>query len=273
MKIHAHTKVSEVLKASSQAIDALISISAKFSKLKNPLLRKMMAPRVTLKQAAKIGGVRIDDIFIVLKPLGFDIDSNTDIQKEETVEEKVPDFAANINQSEVLQIDVRDIIAAGDDPLNLILSNVKKVKEGQIFAILNSFEPIPIIHLLEKKGYESYVQYIDTEEVLTYFHKKTSLEAPVKDTPVEKTEKENFSDMLKNYQGNTIETDVRHLEMPMPMLTILELVESLPSNHILYVHHKKIPVYLLPELEDKGFEYFIHEVEEGEVKLIIRRKL
>jgi hypothetical protein len=84
---------------------------------------------------------------------------------------------------------------------------------------------------------------------------------------------EDFEQMLESYKGFIKETDVRNLEMPLPMLTILELLESLPQNYILYVHHKKIPVYLLPEIEDKGFEYFINEIAEGDVKLIIRHKL
>ncbi|MBW7893267.1 MAG: DUF2249 domain-containing protein, partial [Chitinophagaceae bacterium] len=65
------------------------------------------------------------------------------------------------------------------------------------------------------------------------------------------------------------EVDVRHLEMPMPMMTILEALETLPENKALYVHHKRIPVFLLTELKDRQFEYRIKEVQEGEVYLLI----
>lgn len=43
--------------------------------------------------------------------------------------------------------------------------------------------------------------------------------------------------------------------MPEPMLKILEELEKLPQEQALYVKHKKLPVYLLPELRDKGFSY------------------
>jgi hypothetical protein len=53
------------------------------------------------------------------------------------------------------------------------------------------------------------------------------------------------------------------------MLTILDVLEHLPQGKALYVHHKRIPVYLLPELAEKGFEYRIKEIKEGEVHLLI----
>jgi hypothetical protein len=62
---------------------------------------------------------------------------------------------------------------------------------------------------------------------------------------------------------------VRHLEMPMPMMTILETLEKLPDDAALYVHHKRIPVFLLTELKERNFDYRIKEVSEGEVYLLI----
>jgi hypothetical protein len=38
------------------------------------------------------------------------------------------------------------------------------------------------------------------------------------------------------------------------MVTILNELEALPQGHALYVHHKKMPQYLLPELEERRFK-------------------
>jgi hypothetical protein len=75
--------------------------------------------------------------------------------------------------------------------------------------------------------------------------------------------------LLKQFENNLEKIDVRHLEMPMPMMTILEALETLPGNKALYVHHKRIPVFLLTELKDRNFEYRIKEVQAGEVYLLI----
>ena len=67
-----------------------------------------------------------------------------------------------------------------------------------------------------------------------------------------------------------IETiDVRALEMPLPMTSILGALENLPAETALFVHHKRIPVFLLPELTEREFEYRIKEIHDGEVELLI----
>jgi uncharacterized protein (DUF2249 family) len=53
------------------------------------------------------------------------------------------------------------------------------------------------------------------------------------------------------------------------MMTILEALEKLPPGQALYVHHKRIPVFLLTELKERNFEYRIREISEAEVHLII----
>lgn len=57
--------------------------------------------------------------------------------------------------------------------------------------------------------------------------------------------------------------------MPLPMLTILEALENLPEDKALFVYHKRIPVFLLPELAERKFDYRIKEISDGEVHLLI----
>jgi hypothetical protein len=57
--------------------------------------------------------------------------------------------------------------------------------------------------------------------------------------------------------------------MPQPMLTILSELDKLPADKALHVYHKRIPVFLLPELADKNFEYRINEISDGNVHLLI----
>jgi uncharacterized protein (DUF2249 family) len=53
------------------------------------------------------------------------------------------------------------------------------------------------------------------------------------------------------------------------MLTILDALDNLPDGEALYVVHKRIPVFLLPELADRKFDYRIKDVADGEVYLLI----
>ena len=76
--------------------------------------------------------------------------------------------------------------------------------------------------------------------------------------------------------------DVRSLEMPQPMVAILSALEQFSADNssannwqagtALYVYHKRIPVFLLPELAGRGFDYRIREIQEGEVHMLIFKK-
>ncbi|QLH29510.1 MAG: hypothetical protein HWD63_09045 [Candidatus Parvibacillus calidus] len=46
-------------------------------------------------------------------------------------------------------------------------------------------------------------------------------------------------------------------------------MDSLPEGKALYVHHKRIPVFLLGELNERRFGYRIKEVSENMVYLLI----
>ncbi len=263
--INANTKISALLREDPAALEAIISIAPKFTKLRNPLLRKLMASRTTIRMASKIGGVTPEAFFEKLEPLGFVID------KAETAEETgtrtpMPDFMKNITPESVLELDVRPILKEGKDPFSLILGKVKALEPRQTLKIINDFEPIPLILLLEKQGFKSYSEVIDGNTYHTWFFKSDASTIP--DATV-KGNDDDFEACVKKYEGHTTTIDVRHLEMPLPMLTILDELDKLPAGQALYVDHKRIPVFLLPELEERKFEYRAKEISEGNVKLFI----
>ena len=77
------------------------------------------------------------------------------------------------------------------------------------------------------------------------------------------------TDILNRFKGKLETVDVRNLEMPLPMHTILEALDVLSSDKALFVYHKRIPVFLLPELEERNFSTRIKEISEAEVQLLI----
>lgn len=175
--INANTRIEELLSNHPAAIDAIISINPKFRKLKNPVLRKLMAGRTSIERASRIGGCSVDDFFKKLEPLGFKV-------------EQVPDCIA------------KDL------------------------------------------------------------HPGTDLEETVEDST-------DWEGAMTRFEGKMNVIDVRSLEMPGPMLKILEEVSTLPGDKALFVYHKRIPVFLLPELQEKNFDYRIKTIGPEEVHLLI----
>jgi len=87
MTINANTKIASLLKHNADALEAIVSISPKFAKLKNPILRKVIAARTSIAMASKLGGCSVGDFFKKLQPLGFDIDT-TGVEMEKKYENK-----------------------------------------------------------------------------------------------------------------------------------------------------------------------------------------
>ncbi|MBX2931418.1 MAG: DUF2249 domain-containing protein [Chitinophagaceae bacterium] len=268
MLINAQTKIAALLKHHPDALETIVAIAPDFKKLRNPILRKLMAARTSIAMASKVGGCKPEDFFKALAPLGFEVDSNNTVVAETTTENKpIPDYLKNMQPEQIVNFDVRAILASGKDPLKQIQQKVKELKVNQILLIINNFEPVPLIHLLQKQGFESYVKYVDENTIETYFYKTANTESTAIEANVPASE--DWEQILQQFENNLVEIDVRHLEMPMPMMTILEALETLPNEKALYVHHKRIPVFLLTELKDRNFDYRIKEVQEGEVYLLI----
>lgn len=264
--INANTKIATLIKQHPNALEAIITISPKFSKLRNPFLRKVMAGRTSIAMASKLAGCKADDFFKVLKPLGFIIDTTTAAVDTDNNLKTVPSFLQNIYPDSFVELDVRSIIESGKDPLNSIVQKVKTLKAGDVLKIINSFEPVPLIQLLKKQGYDSYSEFEGEDKVNTFFYKKEETELPKIIVPESSAD---WDKILKMYQDKLVVIDVRNLEMPLPMHTILDALAQLPVDKALFVYHKRIPVFLLPELESQQFSYRIKEIGDAEVHLLI----
>ncbi|HEY8895603.1 MAG TPA: DUF2249 domain-containing protein [Niastella sp.] len=265
MIITANTKIAAILKHNPAALETIISLSPKFEKLRNPILRRLMAGRASVSMASKIGGCSIRDFLKKLQPLGFDADDTVPVIVEE--KKQAPDFISALKPEEVVVLDVRPVIATGKDPLNIILQKFKALQPNQVLKLLNSFEPTPLMLLLQKQGFNSWANEIDENLTETWFYRKSAFVETIP-LPVSGTSK-NWDEILAKYANKLQTIDVRGLEMPLPMTAILEALDTLAAGTALYVYHKRIPVFLLPELAQRKFDYRIKEIITGEVHLLI----
>lgn len=264
--INVQTKIGAILKEKPEALEAIVSISPHFNKLRNPLLRKFIASRTTIKMASQVGGCSVEDFFDKLRPLGFVVDAS-DITPNASVSSASPSLTAELKNLKMVELDVRSLIESGKDPFNIIMGKIKQLTPDQMLKLINSFEPVPLIELLAKKGFEYQVEHFDENYVVTYFHKKEGNTIEVE--PPLATENSDWDDLLHYFKEKTQPIDVRQMEMPLPMHTILEALDNLPDDYLLFVHHKRVPVFLLPELKERKFDYRIREISDNEVHLLI----
>lgn len=273
MKITKNTKISELIKEDKNSIDAIAAIAKPLEKLKNPILRKLMASRVTIAEAASMGNATIEAFATALKPLGFEFEENGQEITEEVSGK--PEWLTQMDNNKITNFDVREMLSSGNDPLKEIMKQFKAVEIGSVLCIINTFVPTPLVRLFEKDNTLVYTDTISDKEYHTYFLKQGKKKAATKtsgEAQIYNEEEDTFTKNKERFAGKMKEIDVRHLEMPGPMQTILAELEILPNDSALYVNHKRVPIYLLEELESKHFIIHIFNLSETEVKLLIEHK-
>lgn len=269
MLINKNTKISQLINHHKDALQVIVQLSPDFKKLRNPLIRKLMASRTSIAMASKIGGCTPEDFFDALEKLGFETKTDENTIHKTPKDKAKPDFLKSLKATQIETFDVRNLLANGNDPLKIILKKIKQLEIGHALNVINTFEPVPLIALMEKQGFKTYVETIAEDRFDTYFYKTpgaNSIKSPEMD---ELSDVSDWDILLKKFENNLIEIDVRSLEMPEPMIRILHALEDLRADQALYVFHKKVPVFLLNELNDRAFEFRIKNVQEGEVYLLI----
>ena len=263
MKINKKTSLKKIFNFNNSAIETLQSMNSVLNNIPKSTFLKYADSNVGISQLSILGDVSTNEILKKLETIGFEVE----LDKEDSIEKKVEENI-NIEGLKIVKLDVRPIIEAGSDPFKEIMQAIKVLKEEETLQIINIFVPIPLINVLEKKGFKTWTNTISNNEYHTFFTKgRTTLQ---KDDIEKENEKElSFDDQLASFGENKKEIDVRHLEMPEPMVTILEEIETLAENHVLLVKHKKVPQFLLAELKARNFKWMHKEVEEGFVWFMV----
>lgn len=161
------TKVYDLLSAYPELEQLLIDTIPTFNKLKNPVLRNTVAKITTLQQAAPIGNIKTEELINLLrKTVGQE--NMEDVQDTGFVTVKPAWF--NVDKI-VRNFDVREMLEAGEHPVNQVLADVKMLKEGEIYSIITPFLPAPLIEKAASLNAKHWVDQVDEELFYIYFSK------------------------------------------------------------------------------------------------------
>ncbi len=261
------TKISALLTAYPAAIDVLVAASPAFQKLKNPALRKLFASRVTIEQAAKIGGVPSESLLASIREAcGESVTERPIAGQEELPNAPLndrPPILSAAKEKDIALLDVRDDLANNRDPFKKIMKAVKHLRAGQILHLVNSFEPAPLYSVLGDRGFDHWAEQTGDEWHI-YFFKQLATQAAVATTP----------EQAAPAAANTvIELDVSGLEPPEPMQRILAAITTLGEGSSLLIHHHREPLLLYDHLAQRGFGWKTEKIADGQYKILIAREV
>lgn len=266
MKIKKDDKIANIIKEYPHLIDVLVNYNPHFKLLKNPILRKTVAKLATVEKAAQVAGVSLRGLLKVLnEAVGYEMSMEElrSIEEFKRGPDKPPIEITNAKDEDIVSLDVRPLLKKGEEPFGKIMETVKSLKDGQIFLLEVLFEPGPLYDVMERKGFLSYTEKVSDEHYKVYFYRKGK--------PKESEEKEIKIEERRRIEGNRIILNVRGLEPPQPMELVLTTLEELKDGQELIVEHERVPVFLLPRLEERGYSYEIVEKEEGNVVIKIKK--
>jgi uncharacterized protein (DUF2249 family) len=262
-------KISKMLKQYPETLPVLLNASHHFKKLNNKFLRKSLAGRVNVEQAASIAGVSLSELLLNLNLVtnGKEGIHTSFTEKKNTMDNSIQESEANGSQSpndfspkQIIQLDVRPIIASGQDPFKDIMEKIKGLKDDETLMIINTFEPVPLYSVLGKKGY-GHRTLQKNDEWIIYFFKDKNLP----------TDNETGQNGKPVFNEEVLELDVRNLEPPEPMVKILETLPKLSDNTILVVHHHREPLMLYDKLAERGYSAITNKIEENYYKVVITK--
>lgn len=154
-------------------------------------------------------------------------------------------------------LDVRDDIRRGEEPFARIMAAVKALGPGEVLVLRVPFEPVPLYGVLGKRGFQHRTETQGPEDWTVTFYRDADA-APAAAPRA-----------AAGAAGESV-LDVRGLEPPQPMVTVLERLDTLGPRETLIVRHERRPLFLYPHLEARGFAYETSERAPGLVEIRIR---
>ncbi len=289
MVIRATDRVAKVLERDERLIEVFASLSPTFERLRNPGMRKVMARLVTVSAAAHMAGIdeqllvdRLNEALGEGTPdepeAGPSMIESSDPASEAPSEPSTPPWLASITADDIIDVDVREDLRQGREPFSRIMAARASVLPGQVLRLRAIFEPVPLYYVLGKQGFEHWTQKLADDDWQVWFYRSAQPDRqdprPASATDDGKTEGhpgEQGSAPDGSTDDDVVVLDVRGLDPPEPMVRTLAALETLPAGATLVQINVRVPQFLLPRLEEAGFDYEIRE-QPDVVRVFIRRR-
>lgn len=171
LPITPETKVAELLKRYPELEDVLIGMAPPFKKLRNPVLRRSVAKITSLRQAAAVGRIAVDDMVNQLRAVvGQAPLVAAGGARDVDYYGKQPDW---FDRERIVASLNEDNLDPNVMPLNPVISRASKLSEGEIVELTTQYLPAPAIDIMQNKGYLTWTEQ-QGDVIRTYFSKPKS---------------------------------------------------------------------------------------------------
>lgn len=211
----------------------------------------------------------------------------------------------------IVDLDARDDLQRGQEPFSWIMAAQRDLRPDGVLRLRTIFDPVPLYTVMAKQGFEHWTERLAEDDWRVWFYpaagnpgagadarawavrvqnNPTHLPPPpalARVTPLRRIRpRPALRPMCLGWRRRVVRNrdaenpgsdagvvvlDVRGLEPPEPMVHTLEALERLPEGGTLVQINVRVPRFLLPELEARGFTYHIDEQGENLIRVFVRR--
>lgn len=165
----------------------------------------------------------------------------------------LPGALAALPEDRRVEVDVRDDIRRGVEPFGRIMAAVRGLDESRVLVLRAPFEPAPLYDVLARRGFAHWTVRHAPDDWSIWFYRE-----PATGTGA------------TGAAASTV-LDVRGLEPPEPMVRVLARLDALAPGGEFTVLHERRPLFLYPQIEDRGCVHETDEPEPGLVRIRVRR--
>jgi uncharacterized protein (DUF2249 family) len=148
----------------------------------------------------------------------------------------------------VTELDVRELLATGQEPLQLLLEHAVALPAGGVLHVRSPFEPVPLFHLMAERGFVWRSRQYGEQDWSSWFWRADQPPAPAREAaPVE-------HDPVPSGV-----TDLRPMTPPEPLLWILRWTAGADATATLRVMLPFFPAPLPELLAGSGWQLVLEE--------------
>ncbi|KGJ04366.1 Uncharacterized conserved protein, DUF2249 family [Paracoccus halophilus] len=145
----------------------------------------------------------------------------------------------------IVTLDVRPLLAAGEEPILAIIKAADGLAEGQTLRLLAPFRPVPLFSVMQRRGYiHEETEQGDNIWQVDFIRAQAAYQL----SPGSALEAVDWPDP-------TVFLDLTRPEPAEPAARILAAIRAAKPGHVIFALLPAEPAILLPELDARGHKW------------------